>query len=143
MIGNLHAGFNAIYDVLAGVSNITTLVGGAINPRIYQEIAVQGDPFPLILIQTLPSRDDTKNASSERIFAIGNFRVVGVVKARRFDNASETLKTEIDTAIDLQSFVIGDNRILSITRMREYRRLLVDGGIYYAWAGGDYKVTIK
>jgi hypothetical protein len=143
MVGNLHAGFNAIYDALAAVSAITAVIGGAVNPRIYQELAVQGDSFPLILIQTLPSADDSKNASSERIFANGNFRVVGVVKARRFDDASETLKTEIDTAIDLRSFVLGSNRIMSITRTKEYRRLMVDVGIYYAWAGGDYKVTIK
>jgi hypothetical protein len=141
MIGDLQAGHTAIYSVLKAVTAITELIGGAVNPRIYSEIAQQGVEFPLILIQTLPSGEDSKTATGmERIFANANLRVVGVAKARLFDNI---LKREIDAAIDRQSFVVGDNRIMSITRTREYRRLLVDVGLHYAWAGGDYSVTIR
>jgi hypothetical protein len=32
---------------------------------------------------------------------------------------------------------------MSISRDKEYRRMLVDAGITYAWAGGDYSVTIR
>lgn len=140
MIGDLQAGYDAIFNALAAVTAITDRIGGASLPRIYSEIAEQGVSYPLILIQTLPSGEDTKNASSQRIFSNGNFRVIGVAKGRRYD---ATLKTEIDGAIDLESFVIGSNRVMSISRVREYRRVFVDAGIHYAWGGGDYKVTIK
>jgi hypothetical protein len=143
MIGDLQAGHTAIYSVLKAVTAITDRIGGAVNPRIYSEIAQQGVEFPLILIQTLPSREDSKTATGmERIFANGNFRVVAVARARRYENA---LKTAIDAAIDQQSYVVGDNRVMSISRTREVLRMPPPGsdGIQYAWAGGDYSVTIR
>jgi hypothetical protein len=142
MIGDLQAAHTAIYTALKAVSAITEEIGGATNPRIFSEIAEQGKAFPLILIQTLPSRDDSKTATGmERIFANANLRIVGINKSRLFN---AVLKTEIDAAIDRQSFLIGDNRIMSISRDKEYRRMLVDtAGVTYAWAGGDYSVTIR
>lgn len=140
MIGDLHAGYLAIWNVLAGTSAVTTIVGGSSNPRIYAEIADPAATFPLILIQTLPSREDTKNASSQRIFANGNFRVVGVAKERKYQTV---LKAAIDAAIELQSRVVSDNHVMTISRISEYRRMFVDNGIHYAWNGGDYRVTIK
>lgn len=142
MIGDLQTGRDAIFDALAARAALVAEIGGADNPRIAQEVAEQGASFPLVLIQALPSPDDSRTASNDRIFANSLFRVVGCLDQRNLAGLT-TIASEIDAALHNQSYVISGHRVLSATRLRPYQRSYEQDGIAYSMSGGDYELLIQ
>lgn len=143
MSEELETGRQSIFDALAAITAITDAIGGATNPRIYQDIAEQGSDFPLVLIRTLPASDDSQSASGDCIFANANFRVVAVNNTRSFASISE-VAASIFTTLHLKHFPnVNGGRVLYGRRIRPYSRSYEIDGIHYVESGGDYQLQIR
>lgn len=142
MTDEMTAARNFIFDKLAASSDITDLIGGAANPRIFQEVAEPEALYPLVLIQSIPPISDSLGASRDLLFANPFFRVIGCVNKRTFATVG-TLANEIFNALHRQSGNSDGRHILSAWRVAPHNRSFTDNGITYAVSGGDYRLEVQ
>lgn len=139
MIGNFNSAAKGIIIALRQNSAVTTFLGSALS--IYQEIAKQGEPFPLILVISLPSPDDVRNSSDDLIMGTPYFRVIGCCEGRAAYEYLEPLVEAIDAAVHKIGFMVNGNR-LDFTRVRQYRRTYFDTK-HYTQSGVEIKAVVQ
>lgn len=151
MAEEIQTAMNAIFDVLGADEELCALVGTFEAPRIHKEVAPQpeegeddADHFPLVLIRTLPSTDDTQNASADHIFSNLNFRVVAAASGLSFAGIA-AIADMIFQLLHNRRFALPGNggRVLTCRRLRPFRQTFLDNGKYYAWTGGDYLLRVN
>jgi hypothetical protein len=142
MIGNPFAARKAIYTALAANSTLCALIGGSVNPRIYQQLGAQGAQHPFVVIRSNAPQVDTQNVSAETIFSNVIFDVMGFDKGLNYDTL-EAIQEQIDISLTPLSVDFGSNRIMSMTKLSAIDDSRTDAGITYVMAGVKYKATIR
>src|ERR1044072_6124898 len=139
MIGNLHSARQAIFDALAANTTLCNLIGGATNPRIYQQVAEQDAPFPYVVIRFLPSPDDNKNASADVIMAQPFVDVFAEHDSRSFSKAN-AISVQIETSLTGLRAVVSGNRIMTAIKRKQITDTIPVNGINHVRDGISYQL---
>lgn len=129
-----------VFDTLAADATLTSLIGGASAPRIYQGTALQGATFPFVLIRFITSIPDLSTNGARRVWSQSLWEVTAVKDGRSY-SAISAIVSRLDLL--LHSTVPLNGSVLSFIRQMPVRRPSPpESGIIYTESGNQYIATV-
>lgn len=129
-----------VFDTLAADVTLTTLIGGASSPRIYQGSAPQGAVFPFVLVKHITSIPDLSKNGARRVWSQSLWEVTAVKDGRSY-SAISTIVSRLDVLLHSDEPLNGP--VLSFIRQMPVRRPAPpESGIIYTESGNQYVATV-
>lgn len=130
------------FDTLAADDNLTALIGGEANPRIYQDTAPQAAVFPFVLIRFITPMPDLLGNAGRRLWAQSRWEVTAVTNTRSYAALNPIVKI-LDELLHLESGTgTGGDVLAFISDFAIRRPSPPESGIVYKESGRSYVATV-
>jgi hypothetical protein len=133
-----------IFDTLAASNDLTALLGGISGQRIFQGLAAQSAPFPLIQIRYISpvGGGDFETLNFTRLWTRARFLVVAVVNTPSYKSIHPIAKLA-DDLLHRQNGYATDGRVHYCKREAPYNQEYQNDGIQYREAGAFWEIAAR
>ena len=143
-----------LYDKIRNDPTASGLIGGSVNPRIYDgfipsspknlPIADQSVKFPAVIYQLYFASEDQRLVFNQarRLWSVLNYYVKAVDNIPTFERAKD-IADRIDDLIDGKDGLVEGGEIVSCLRVRPFEFQEVLSEVQYNHIGGLYQITVK
>ena len=123
-------------------ATLTALIGGAVSPRIYADVAPTGVAFPLIVFQTMAS-SDLMVIGSARVWSNLLILCRGIAETSSWMGTLGQIESKIDAALHSTEGVNLNGIVYSCVREQPYRLAETSDGRVFRHSGGLYRIYAK
>lgn len=131
-----------LYGVLVGDAALTAQVGGAVDPRIYADVAPLNTASPWVVYQMQTPQGDVLGVGATRILTRAQYLVRGVAASTDLTRL-DVIAERIDALLHHKQSSITGLEVTASYRVRPFRLSEVVDGVQYLHLGGLYQLLLR